>query len=306
MQDPNFVFVFASPVDPVKLNLPDYFDVIKWPMDLGTIRKRLYEGTMGGPYRTYKQFAQDVRLVWRNATVYNPVGSEVHTLATKFSAFFERLYQKHEDRYTARFTELTRDVNNCSLCAGSVLQFEPQTLYCNECTSRSAPSARIKRGMPYYTNRSNRYHLCVQCYNTMRRDKTVVTFDNQPITAAELQRKKNDSDSDEGWVECNHCKRWQHQICTLYNQKRSDAIDAPHYCPHCILGHMEARKNPAPIARPVRGAKDLPRSRLSDVIEKRVVELINSRRSAAAVSGGYVRVFITLLRSARSHVAERC
>lgn len=30
-----------EPVDPIKLQLPDYFDVIKNPMDLGTIRKRL-------------------------------------------------------------------------------------------------------------------------------------------------------------------------------------------------------------------------------------------------------------------------
>ena len=30
---------FAIPVDPVALNIPDYFDVIKQPMDLGTIRK---------------------------------------------------------------------------------------------------------------------------------------------------------------------------------------------------------------------------------------------------------------------------
>ena len=55
-QDPDFVFVFASPVEPVKLGLPDYFDIVKRPMDLGTIKKRLLDG--GGFYRTYKQFAQ--------------------------------------------------------------------------------------------------------------------------------------------------------------------------------------------------------------------------------------------------------
>lgn len=29
---------FAKPVDPVALNIPDYFDIIKHPMDLGTIK----------------------------------------------------------------------------------------------------------------------------------------------------------------------------------------------------------------------------------------------------------------------------
>merc|ERR1712079_308551 len=32
---------FHFPVDTVKLGLPDYFEIIKKPMDLGTIRKRL-------------------------------------------------------------------------------------------------------------------------------------------------------------------------------------------------------------------------------------------------------------------------
>lgn len=32
---------FQEPVDPVKFNILDYFDVISKPMDLGTIRKKI-------------------------------------------------------------------------------------------------------------------------------------------------------------------------------------------------------------------------------------------------------------------------
>jgi hypothetical protein len=32
---------FQHPVNTVELNIPDYFDIIKHPMDLGTIKKRL-------------------------------------------------------------------------------------------------------------------------------------------------------------------------------------------------------------------------------------------------------------------------
>ncbi len=37
----NQAWPFLTPVDTVKLNIPDYFMIIKRPMDLGTIKKRL-------------------------------------------------------------------------------------------------------------------------------------------------------------------------------------------------------------------------------------------------------------------------
>ena len=32
---------FLQPVDPVALNIPDYFRIIKHPMDLGTVRSKV-------------------------------------------------------------------------------------------------------------------------------------------------------------------------------------------------------------------------------------------------------------------------
>ena len=34
-------WVFAEPVDPIKLGIPDYFQIIKKPMDLSTVKVRL-------------------------------------------------------------------------------------------------------------------------------------------------------------------------------------------------------------------------------------------------------------------------
>jgi hypothetical protein len=64
-----------EPVDPIKLQLPDYFDVIKSPMDLGTVRKRLDGGTY---YDTLDKVAADVKLTFDNAMLYNPPGQEIH------------------------------------------------------------------------------------------------------------------------------------------------------------------------------------------------------------------------------------
>lgn len=36
-----FAWPFHTPVDPVRLGLPDYFDVIKEPMDMSLIKKKL-------------------------------------------------------------------------------------------------------------------------------------------------------------------------------------------------------------------------------------------------------------------------
>ena len=35
---------FRAPVDPIALGIPDYLDIIKKPMDLGTIEKKLRKG----------------------------------------------------------------------------------------------------------------------------------------------------------------------------------------------------------------------------------------------------------------------
>lgn len=37
----NHAWIFHDPVDPEKLNIPDYHDVIKKPMDFGSIKQRL-------------------------------------------------------------------------------------------------------------------------------------------------------------------------------------------------------------------------------------------------------------------------
>ncbi|KAF1330776.1 Transcription initiation factor, partial [Globisporangium splendens] len=77
---------FLAPVDPVALGIPDYFQVIKEPMDLGTIRQNLE----GGYYDDASVFADHVRLVFRNAMLYNAAHSQVHIFAQKLSEDFEK------------------------------------------------------------------------------------------------------------------------------------------------------------------------------------------------------------------------
>ena len=59
---------FLEPVDPIKLNIPTYFQIIEFPMDLGTIQaKLLLEDT----YNTLDEYKHDLLLVFKNAIKFN-------------------------------------------------------------------------------------------------------------------------------------------------------------------------------------------------------------------------------------------
>lgn len=70
----------------VYLNIPDYFDVIKHPMDLQTIREKLNRSK----YRDPHEICADIRLMWDNAWLYNPRGSRIHKNTTKLNELFEQ------------------------------------------------------------------------------------------------------------------------------------------------------------------------------------------------------------------------
>ncbi len=39
---------------------------------------------------------------------------------------------------------------------------------------------------------------------------------------------------EEGWVQCDLCERWVHQICGLFNKGRNKE-ETPYVCPMCLL-----------------------------------------------------------------------
>jgi len=82
-------WAFNQPVDPITLNLPDYFEKIKIPMDFGTIQKKLNESR----YTNADEFAADVRLVFTNCWTYNLPGSDIHVMATTLSGIFEKQFK---------------------------------------------------------------------------------------------------------------------------------------------------------------------------------------------------------------------
>lgn len=94
-------WVFNKPVDPVELNIPDYFTVIKHPMDLGTIKKKLTSGQYSSPL----DFLADVRLTFSNAMTYNPPGNHFHLLADTLCKFFEMRWKLIEKKIPSSVAE---------------------------------------------------------------------------------------------------------------------------------------------------------------------------------------------------------
>ncbi|XVE54522.1 hypothetical protein DITRI_Ditri03aG0088500 [Diplodiscus trichospermus] len=111
----NFGWVFNSPVDVVKLNIPDYFTFIKHPMDLGTVKKKLVSGQYPSPL----DFAADVRLTFSNAMTYNPPGNDFHYMAETLSKYFEVRWKAIEKKLP-----VTMNVDAVPSTAGAPMEVE--------------------------------------------------------------------------------------------------------------------------------------------------------------------------------------
>ncbi|KAK1351653.1 Global transcription factor group E7 [Heracleum sosnowskyi] len=90
-------WVFNKPVDVVALGLHNYHQVIKHPMDLGTVKMRLGKHFYGTPL----EFASDVRLIFDNAMTYNPKGDDAHTMASLLLNMFEELFVPANHKFEA-------------------------------------------------------------------------------------------------------------------------------------------------------------------------------------------------------------
>ncbi|KAJ2879907.1 hypothetical protein H4R27_005040 [Coemansia aciculifera] len=83
-------FPFMRPVDVILDGCPTYYDIIKQPMDLGTIKRKLETGG----YTTVDQFEADVRLMLANCYAFNPPGTPVHLMGESVERAFDTEWSK--------------------------------------------------------------------------------------------------------------------------------------------------------------------------------------------------------------------
>lgn len=80
---------FYEPVDPVKLNIPHYPRIVKKPMDMSTMKKKLENKE----YSSAEKFYDDFMLMIRNCMAFNPVGTPVHIAGVDLQKAFQDKWQ---------------------------------------------------------------------------------------------------------------------------------------------------------------------------------------------------------------------
>ncbi|NXF43927.1 BRDT protein, partial [Oceanites oceanicus] len=80
----NFSWPFHQPVDAAALNLPDYYSIIKKPMDLSTIKKRLEHNY----YTKAAECIEDFKTMFLNCYIYNKPGDDIVFMAQDLEKVF--------------------------------------------------------------------------------------------------------------------------------------------------------------------------------------------------------------------------
>lgn len=270
-QDPESL-PFRQPVDPHLLSIPDYFDIIKKPMDLSTIKRKLDTGQYQDPW----QYVDDVWLMFENAWLYNRKTSRVYRYCTKLKEVFEH--------------EIDPVMQSLGYCCGRKFVFQPQVLCCygkQLCT--------IPRDVKYMSYQ-NRITYCVKCFSDIA-GETVTVGDAlgleapgvapQVIPKSQFVECKNDHVDPEPFVECRDCGRKFHQICVLH----LDTIWPEGFvCDGCFKVKSKKRKENKFCAR------RLPSTKLGSYIENRVNSFLRIKEMGAG------EVFIRVVSSSDKFV----
>ncbi|CAG8383873.1 unnamed protein product [Penicillium salamii] len=83
MHDARF---YKEPVDPIKLNIPQYHTIVTQPMDLGTMERKLKTNQYASP----QEVSDDFALMVNNTTIFNGVDHLVTQEGIKLKATFEK------------------------------------------------------------------------------------------------------------------------------------------------------------------------------------------------------------------------
>ncbi|KAK4471695.1 hypothetical protein MN116_005099 [Schistosoma mekongi] len=247
---------FRAPVDPVMLHIPDYFQVIKEPMDLTTIRNNLEDGKYTDPWQVVDHF----RLMFNNAWLYNKKTSKVYKMCTKLAELFQ--------------SRIDQVMQAMGFCCGQDYEYQPQGLFCS-----SSNLCTINRDATYFVYINNdkqiglvcdKYYQCEKCFSEAGDVIILADEPNQsiPIKRELFEKRKNNVKEKEEYVICVECGRRWHKVCALH---MNEIWPSGYICPGCLRERGVKRKENRFTA------KKLPVTRLSNFLEKRVNDFLKKK-----------------------------
>ncbi|KAI8854791.1 Bromodomain-containing protein [Chytridium lagenaria] len=86
LQQNQYGSIFLKPVDPIALGIPEYKDIIKHPMDLSTVQKKL----ASNKYGSSNDFKADVQLMLDNCFLFNRPDDWVYAQGKELESFFNQ------------------------------------------------------------------------------------------------------------------------------------------------------------------------------------------------------------------------
>ncbi|CAF4651941.1 unnamed protein product, partial [Rotaria sp. Silwood2] len=201
-------YPFKKPVDPVALNIPDYPTIIKYPMDISTMKDKL----LREEYKTPLQFCDDAWLMFNNAWLYNTKGTSIYKMCTKLSEVFAEAIDPVLQRL--------------GYCCGRQYVYLPQFMFCYG--NQLCCQILHGRNFYYYNNLDpsrlnlpyNKYTFCDKCFNSAKGD-SIFVGDDPTQTLIEIPKSlfssaKNDIEEQETMIDCIVCTRRWHQVCALH------------------------------------------------------------------------------------------
>jgi hypothetical protein len=103
-----YAWPFYKPVDAKMLGLHDYHDIIKKPMDLGTVKRKMDDRE----YKSAAEFEADVRLIFTNCYKYNPPDHDVVKMGRKLQDVFEMRFANIPDEPVTTYPHHSQHTSN--------------------------------------------------------------------------------------------------------------------------------------------------------------------------------------------------
>ena len=84
---------FRVPVDPIAQGVPNYLQIIKQPMDLKTIEKKL----LANKYEHISEFHADINRIFLNSYKFNPRETNYFLLTLDLEEYYHKLLKSSEN-----------------------------------------------------------------------------------------------------------------------------------------------------------------------------------------------------------------